>query len=131
MTLCAQVPQGATPRSLHLQMRGELTRCVKPGDSVTITGIHLTEPYTGFKAMRAGLLTSTYTEAMHVEHNKQSYADLQLSSDKDSFLAVSASHHSIMLMLALCSWSCLQCTLSLVAMAYMQIWIHRSRVRVA
>ncbi len=70
-------------------MKGELTRCVKPGDSVTITGIHLTEPYTGFKAMRAGLLTSTYTEAMHVEHNKQSYADLQLSSDKDSFLSVS------------------------------------------
>ncbi|DBB01266.1 TPA: Mcm2-7 hexameric complex component [Trebouxia sp. C0006] len=52
-------------------MKGELTRCVKPGDSVTITGIHLTEPYTGFKAIRAGLLTSTYTEAMHVEHNKQ------------------------------------------------------------
>lgn len=89
MTLWWQVPQGATPRSLHLQMKGELTRCVKPGDSVTITGIHLTEPYTGFKAMRAGLLTSTYTEAMHVEHNKQSYADLQLSSDKDSFLSVS------------------------------------------
>lgn len=85
--LALEVPQGATPRSLHLQLKGELTRCVKPGDSVTITGIHLTEPYTGFKAMRAGLLTSTYTEAMHVEHNKQSYADLQLSSDKDSFLS--------------------------------------------
>ena len=55
-----------------------------------MTGIHLTEPYTGFKAMRAGLLTSTYTEAMHVEHNKQSYADLQLSRDKDSFLSVRA-----------------------------------------
>lgn len=88
--LAMQVPQGATPRSLHLQMRGELTRSVKPGDSVTITGIPLTEPYTGFRAMKAGLLTSTFTEAMHVEHNKQSYADLQLSGDKDTFLAVSA-----------------------------------------
>ena len=70
-------------------MRGELTRSVKPGDSVTITGIHLTEPYTGFKAMKAGLLTSTFTEAMHVHHNKQSYSDLQLSSDKEAFLSVS------------------------------------------
>lgn len=56
-----------------------------------MTGIHLTEPYTGFRAMKAGLLTNTFTEAMHVEHNKQSYADLQLSSDKDSHLQVSAS----------------------------------------
>ena len=71
-------------------MKGELTRAVKPGDSVTITGIHLTEPYTGFRAMKAGLLTNTFTEAMYVDHNKQSYADLQLSSDKDSFITVSA-----------------------------------------
>lgn len=85
-----QVPQGATPRSLHIQLKGELTRSVKPGDSITMTGIHLTEPYTGFRAMKAGLLTNTFTEAMHVDHNKQSYADLQLSSDKDSQLEVSA-----------------------------------------
>ena len=84
-----QVPQGATPRSLHLQVKGELTRSVKPGDSITMTGIHMTEPYTGFRAMKAGLLTNTFTEAMHVDHNKQSYADLQLSSDKDTHLEVS------------------------------------------
>lgn len=90
-----QVPQGATPRSLQLQLKGELTRSVKPGDSVTMTGIHLTEPYTGFRAMRAGLLTNTYTEAMHVEHNKQSYADLVLSNDKESQLSVSACHNQL------------------------------------
>ncbi|KAL3138278.1 Mcm2-7 hexameric complex component [Trebouxia sp. C0010 RCD-2024] len=84
--LAIEVPQGATPRSLHLQLKGELTRSVKPGDSITMTGIHMTEPYTGFRAMKAGLLTNTFTEAMHVDHNKQSYADLQLSSDKDSHL---------------------------------------------
>lgn len=85
-----QVPQGATPRSIHIQLKGEVTRTVKPGDSVTITGIYMAEPYTGFRAMKAGLLTATYMEAMHIQHNKQSYADLQLSSDKDAFLAVSA-----------------------------------------
>lgn len=83
-----QVPQGATPRSIHIQLKGEVTRTVKPGDSVTVTGIYLAEPYTGFRAMKAGLLTNTYMEAMHIEHNKQSYADLQLSTDKDAFLAV-------------------------------------------
>ena len=94
-----QVPQGATPRSLHIQLKGELTRSVKPGDSITMTGIHLTEPYTGFRAIKAGLLTNTFTEAMHVDHNKQSYADLQLSSDKDSFLEVSASHSLLFCMI--------------------------------
>lgn len=85
---CSQVPQGATPRSIHIQLRGSVTRTVKPGDSVTITGIYMAEPYTGFRAMKAGLLTNTYMEAMHIQHNKQSYADLQLSKDKDEVLAV-------------------------------------------
>ena len=49
----------------------------------------MAEPYTGFRAMKAGLLTNTYMEAMHIQHNKQSYADLQLSKDKDAMLAVS------------------------------------------
>lgn len=70
-----------------------------------MTGIHMTEPYTGFRAMKAGLLTNTFTEAMHVDHNKQSYADLQLSSDKDSHLEVSASL-SIVCFCGMCVSTC-------------------------
>ena len=84
-----QVPQGATPRSLVVHLKGELTRSVKPGDAVTLTGIYLTEPYTGFKAMRAGLLTATFMECQAVHHNKQSYADLQLTEKQQAQIEVS------------------------------------------
>ena len=56
----AQVPQGATPRMMTVHLQGSLTRSLKPGNAVTIAGIFLPLPYTGFKAMRAGLLTNTY-----------------------------------------------------------------------
>ena len=45
----AQVPQGATPRSLHVHLRGSLTRCAKPGDAVTVSGVFLPQPLTGFR----------------------------------------------------------------------------------
>ncbi len=46
---CAQVPQGATPRSLRVHLRGGLTRSAKPGDAVTLSGIFLPQPLTGFR----------------------------------------------------------------------------------
>ena len=69
------MPQGATPRSLTIHLRGPLTRSCKPGDSVTVAGVFLPQPYTGFRAMRAGLLTTTYLEAMSVSQDKRSYKD--------------------------------------------------------
>ena len=69
------MPQGATPRSLTIHLRGPLTRSCKPGDSVTVAGVFLPQPYTGFRAMRAGLLTTTFLEAMSVSQDKRSYKD--------------------------------------------------------
>ena len=69
------MPQGATPRSLVIHLRGTLTRTCKPGDSVTVAGVFLPQPYTGFRAMRAGLLTTTYLDAMSVTQDKRSYKD--------------------------------------------------------
>lgn len=60
--LMHQVPEGATPRTMAIQFRGAICRSCKPGDEVELAGIFLPEPYTGFRAMRAGLLTSTYLE---------------------------------------------------------------------
>ncbi len=57
------MPQGATPRSLTVHLRGALTRTAKPGDAVTVSGVFLPEPFTGFRAMRAGLLTSVFLQA--------------------------------------------------------------------
>lgn len=41
-----QVPQGATPRSMVVHLLGALTRTVKPGDAVTLSGVFLPEPFT-------------------------------------------------------------------------------------
>ena len=55
-----QVPQGATPRSLHVHLRGALTRCAKPGDAVTISGIFLPQPLTGFRVRALAASTPSH-----------------------------------------------------------------------
>jgi len=79
---CAdEVPEGATPRTLALHLRGEVTRTARAGDDVVVTGVFLPEPFTGWKALRAGLLTSTHVEVMAVEHGKASYADYAVTPE--------------------------------------------------
>jgi DNA replication licensing factor MCM7 len=60
---------------MTVYVKGELTRQVKPGEMVTITGIFLPVPFTGYKAMKAGLLTQTFLEAMYIQKEKQTYED--------------------------------------------------------
>jgi DNA replication licensing factor MCM7 len=57
------VPTGHIPRSMTVYATGETTRVALPGDQVTITGIFLPTPYTGFKQIRVGLLADTYLQA--------------------------------------------------------------------
>lgn len=71
-----QVPVGHIPRMLTVHCHGTLTRQINPGDVVDIAGIFLPTPYTGFKAIRAGLLTDTYLEAQHITQHKKAYDDL-------------------------------------------------------
>jgi DNA replication licensing factor MCM7 len=55
-------------------LTGDLTRTVHPGDQVVLGGIYTPKPYTGFKAIRAGLLTDTFVLAQHVEQLKPRYS---------------------------------------------------------
>ncbi|KAK8949868.1 Protein PROLIFERA [Platanthera guangdongensis] len=80
--LSEHVPKGHIPRSLTVHLRGELTRKVSPGDVVEFSGIFLPIPYTGFRAMRAGLVADTYLEAMSTTHFKKKYEDYELSEDE-------------------------------------------------
>ncbi|KOS19480.1 DNA replication licensing factor mcm7 [Escovopsis weberi] len=74
--LAEQVPIGQIPRSLTVHCYGSLVRQINPGDIVDISGIFLPTPYTGFKAMRAGLLTDTYLEAHHIHQHKRAYSEM-------------------------------------------------------
>ncbi|KAJ4779748.1 DNA helicase [Rhynchospora pubera] len=80
--LAEHVPKGHIPRSLTVHFRGELTRKVTPGDVVELSGIFLPIPYTGFRAMRAGLVADTYLEAMSVTHYKKKYSEYELKGDE-------------------------------------------------
>lgn len=77
-----EVPEGSTPRSMALHFRGEVTRTAKAGDEVVISGIFLPEPFTGFRAMRAGLLTATFLEVMEVRQVKTSYTDYTITDQQ-------------------------------------------------
>ncbi|PYI33928.1 MCM-domain-containing protein [Aspergillus indologenus CBS 114.80] len=75
-----QVPVGHIPRTMTVHCHGSLTRQLNPGDVVDIAGIFLPIPYTGFRAIRAGLLTDTYLEAQHITQHKKSYQDTAMDS---------------------------------------------------
>ncbi|KAJ5569769.1 DNA replication licensing factor MCM7 [Penicillium hispanicum] len=75
-----QVPVGHIPRTLTVHCHGALTRQLNPGDVVDIAGIFLPTPYTGFRAIRAGLLTDTYLEAQHITQHKKSYNEMGMDS---------------------------------------------------
>ncbi|CAL9136279.1 unnamed protein product [Musa acuminata var. zebrina] len=80
--LAEHVPKGHIPRSLTVHLRGELTRKVVPGDVVELSGIFLPIPYSGFRALRAGLVADTYLEAMSITHFKKKYEDYELKADE-------------------------------------------------
>ncbi|KAF9334962.1 Mcm2-7 hexameric complex component, partial [Linnemannia elongata] len=78
--LTHQVPVGHIPRSIKVHLFGVMTRTMNPGDTVAVSGIYVPIPYTGFQAMRAGLLTDTYLECHYVEQSKKQYSEMTLTA---------------------------------------------------
>ncbi|KAL5511283.1 MCM7 [Sanghuangporus vaninii] len=76
-----QVPVGHIPRSMSVHVYGNQTRLLNPGDEVHLGGIFLPIPYTGYQAIRAGLLTDTYLEVHHINQLKKQYNDLQMTPE--------------------------------------------------
>lgn len=85
--MAEQVPVGHIPRMLTILCHGALVRRINPGDVVDVAGIFLPTPYTGFKAIRAGLLTDTYLEAQHVTQHKKAYEDMKIGPKVDKIFA--------------------------------------------
>jgi DNA replication licensing factor MCM7 len=80
--LPSQVPMGHVPRSMSVYCRGELTRLASPGDVVTVDGVFLPQRLaeSGYRAMVAGLISTTYLEAQNVVVHKKSYDESLLDS---------------------------------------------------
>lgn len=76
-----QVPVGHIPRALTIYIEGDLVRLMNPGDVVDVSGIFLPSPYTGYRALRAGLLTETFLEAQYVRQHKKQYELLELDAE--------------------------------------------------
>ncbi|TQD84186.1 hypothetical protein C1H46_030276 [Malus baccata] len=93
--LAEDVPKGHIPRTMTVHFRGELTRKVAPGDVVILSWIFLPIPYTGFRAMRAGLVADTYLEAMSITHTKKKYEDYKLIGDEEEQVARLAEYGNI------------------------------------
>lgn len=62
---------------MTVHVSGNLTRTMNPGDVVHLGGIFLPIPYTGFQAVRAGLLTDTYLEVHDVHQLKKQYSEME------------------------------------------------------
>jgi DNA replication licensing factor MCM7 len=90
--LTDQVPMGHIPRSMTVNLYAELCRTINPGDHVVIDGIYMPRPYSGFKAIKAGLLTDTYLLAHHIEQLKikSHFSDQGLNLDISEFEALAA-----------------------------------------
>lgn len=79
--LASDVPPGNIPRMLSIHVRGPIVRSMTPGEMVDVSGIFLPQPYTGFQALRAGLLTETYLDAQFVKQHKRKYESLGLTDE--------------------------------------------------
>ena len=74
-----QVPIGHVPRTIKIVAKGINCRKCGPGDIVTITGVYMPAPFTGFAAMRAGLTHDTYIEAFKISKDKQNFRETILT----------------------------------------------------
>jgi DNA replication licensing factor MCM7 len=86
--LASQVPVSHIPRTFNIHVNGDLVRSMNPGDTVDVAGIVLPQAYTGFQALRAGLLTEIYLEAQCVSQHKKKYdmSDISASVEEKILL---------------------------------------------
>ncbi|KAI8325238.1 MCM-domain-containing protein [Martensiomyces pterosporus] len=81
-----QVPMGDIPRTLTIHCYEGTVRKLNPGDVAHITGVFLPQPYTGFRALRAGLLADTLLETHYIRPLKRRYDQLASELTPDTYM---------------------------------------------
>ena len=79
--LAKHVPTGSIPRTMTVHCLGSTSRCAVPGDQIKVSGIFLPVPYSGYRQIRAGLLSDTYLEAQTIEKTKKSHKENILTEE--------------------------------------------------
>ena len=79
--LTDQIPIGHIPRYMTVFLTEDQTRKVSPGETIVVSGAIMPIPFTGFKAIKAGLITDTYLEAHHIHQSKKQYADMEVTPE--------------------------------------------------
>ncbi|KAJ1724267.1 DNA replication licensing factor MCM7 [Coemansia erecta] len=85
-----QVPMGDIPRSLTVHCYEAAVRRLSPGDVAHVAGVFLPQPYTGLRALRAGLLADTLVEAHHVQPLKRRYEQLARAASAAQYMQLAA-----------------------------------------
>ncbi|KAJ2220562.1 DNA replication licensing factor MCM7, partial [Coemansia sp. RSA 520] len=88
--LTDQVPMGDIPRTLTVHCIEGAVRTLSPGDMAHVAGVFVPQPYTGMRALRAGLLADTLLEAHHVRPLKRRYDELAATAPADMHLRLAA-----------------------------------------
>lgn len=70
---------GHIPRAMTIHLYEDQCRNANPGDLVNVAGVLLPQPYTGYRALRAGLITDIFLDAHEIVQLKKQYADMQLT----------------------------------------------------
>eukprot|EP00823_Brevimastigomonas_motovehiculus_P003918 TRINITY_DN2489_c0_g1_i1.p1 TRINITY_DN2489_c0_g1~~TRINITY_DN2489_c0_g1_i1.p1 ORF type:complete len:755 (+),score=209.31 TRINITY_DN2489_c0_g1_i1:102-2366(+) len=77
----SEVPVGHIPRTMTILAIGEQCRACRPGESVSVIGIYLPIPITGFRGFHAGLTTEVYLDLMDLQVKKQNYDKMTISDE--------------------------------------------------
>ena len=75
------MPIGHVPRTMNIVAKGVTTKACSPGDIINITGVYMPAPFSGFQAMRAGLIHDTYLEAFRISRDKQNFKESFLTEE--------------------------------------------------
>lgn len=75
------VPVGGVPRSINVLMDGDLTRCVLPGDAITLTGVYVPHQLPYHVARQMGTSQDMYLEAHCIQKHKKGYSEVSEDAD--------------------------------------------------
>lgn len=77
---------------MTIQLYGNTTRSLSPGDIVNLSGVYTPTPFSGYGRNRPGLIADTFLEAQHIHQLKKSYEAMEITPAIEAELDELVSH---------------------------------------